>query len=34
MTVSKGIMHKTKAPQRTVMLIVETDTIDPIGKME
>ena len=33
MTVSKGIMHKTRAPQKTVMLMVETDTIDPIGKL-
>ena len=30
-TISKGIMHKTGAPQKTVMLMVETDTIDPIG---
>jgi mannose-6-phosphate isomerase-like protein (cupin superfamily) len=34
MTVSKGVMHKTRAPQKTVMLMVETDTIDPIGKLE
>jgi mannose-6-phosphate isomerase-like protein (cupin superfamily) len=33
MTVSKGVMHKTRAPQKTVMLMVETDTIDPIGKL-
>ncbi len=34
MTVSKGVMHKTRAPQKTVMLMVETDTIDPIGKLK
>lgn len=34
MTVSKGVMHKTRAPQKTVMLMVETDTIDPIGKLQ
>ena len=34
MTVSKGLMHKTRAPQKTVMLMVETDTIDPIGKLQ
>lgn len=33
-TISKGIMHKTRAPQKTVMLMVETDTIDPIGKLK
>jgi mannose-6-phosphate isomerase-like protein (cupin superfamily) len=33
MTVSKGVMHRTRAPQKTVMLMVETDTIDPIGKL-
>lgn len=32
-TISKGIMHKTRAPQKTVMLMVETDTIDPIGQL-
>lgn len=32
-TISKGIMHKTRAPKKTVMLMVETDTIDPIGKL-
>ena len=30
-TVSKGVMHRTRAPQKTVMLMVETATIDPIG---
>jgi mannose-6-phosphate isomerase-like protein (cupin superfamily) len=34
MTVSKGVMHKTRAPQKTVMLMVETDTIDPIGQLK
>lgn len=33
MTVSKGVMHKTRAPQKTVMLMIETDAIDPIGKL-
>ena len=33
MTVSKGVMHKTRAPKKTVMLMVETDAIDPIGKL-
>jgi mannose-6-phosphate isomerase-like protein (cupin superfamily) len=31
MTVSKGVMHRTRAPKKTVMLMVETATIDPIG---
>lgn len=30
-TVSKGIMHRPRAPQKTIMLMVETDSIDPIG---
>ena len=30
-TISKGIMHRTRAPQKTVMLMVETAGIDPIG---
>jgi mannose-6-phosphate isomerase-like protein (cupin superfamily) len=33
MTVSKGVMHRTRALEKTVMLMVETDTIDPIGKL-
>ena len=33
-TVSKGVMHKTRAPLKTVMLMVETDTIDPIGQLK
>jgi len=31
MTVPKGVLHKTRAPQRTVILMVETATIDPTG---
>jgi mannose-6-phosphate isomerase-like protein (cupin superfamily) len=31
-TISKGVMHRPRAPKKTVMLMVETDTIDPIGK--
>ena len=34
MTISRGIMHKTRAPEKTVMLMVETDTIDPIGQLQ
>lgn len=30
-TISKGIMHRTRAPQKTVMLMVETASIDPVG---
>jgi len=30
-TVSKGVMHRPRAPQKTVILMVESDTIDPIG---
>lgn len=30
-TISKGVMHKPRAPKKTVMLMVETDTIDPLG---
>ena len=30
-TISKGLMHRPRAPQKTVMLMVETDSIDPIG---
>jgi mannose-6-phosphate isomerase-like protein (cupin superfamily) len=33
-TISEGVMHKTRAPQKTVMLMVETDTIDPIGQLK
>ncbi|MEH0021734.1 MAG: cupin domain-containing protein [Desulfobacter sp.] len=31
-TISKGVMHRPYAPQKTVMLMVETDTIDPVGR--
>ncbi len=31
-TISKGVMHRPRAPQKTVMLMVETDAIDPIGE--
>ena len=30
-TISKGVMHRPRAPKKTVMLMVETDTIDPVG---
>jgi mannose-6-phosphate isomerase-like protein (cupin superfamily) len=30
-TVSKGVMHRTRAPKKTVMLMVETNTIQPTG---
>ena len=30
-TISKGVMHRTRAPQKTVMLMVENDTIIPTG---
>ena len=30
-TITKGIMHRTRAPQRTVMLMVETSAIQPTG---
>ena len=33
-TISKGVMHRPRAPIKTVMLMVETDEIDPIGKTE
>lgn len=31
-TISKGVMHRPRALQKTVILMVETDTIDPIGE--
>jgi mannose-6-phosphate isomerase-like protein (cupin superfamily) len=31
MTVPKGVLHRTRAPQRTVILMVETAGIDPTG---
>ena len=30
-TITKGVLHRPRAPQKTVMLMVETATIDPIG---
>jgi mannose-6-phosphate isomerase-like protein (cupin superfamily) len=30
-TISKGIMHRTRAPKKTVMLMVETSDIIPTG---
>jgi mannose-6-phosphate isomerase-like protein (cupin superfamily) len=31
MVVPKGIVHRTRAPQRTVILMVETNTVVPTG---
>ncbi len=33
-TISKGVPHRPLAPIKTVMLMVETDAIDPIGNDE
>ena len=30
-TISKGVMHRPRAPKKVVMLMIETDSIDPIG---
>ena len=30
-TISKGIMHRPRAPQKTVMLMLETSYIEPTG---
>ena len=30
-TISKGVSHRPRAPKKTVMLMVETALIDPIG---
>lgn len=30
-TISKGVMHRPRAPIKTVMLMVEADSIDPMG---
>lgn len=30
-TISKGVMHRPRAPKKTIMLMVETSEIDPIG---
>lgn len=31
-TISKGVMHRPRAPKKTVMLMVETSTIVPTGE--
>ena len=33
-TISRNVMHRPRAPQKTVMLMVETASIDPIGKSD
>jgi len=30
-SVSRGVVHRTRAPRKTVMLMVETSTIQPTG---
>jgi mannose-6-phosphate isomerase-like protein (cupin superfamily) len=30
-TISKGVMHRPRSPQKTVMLLLETSTIQPTG---
>ena len=30
-TISKGVMHRPRAPEKTVMLMVETSAIQPTG---
>ena len=30
-TISKGVLHRPRAPQKTVMLMAETSTIQPTG---
>ena len=30
-TISKGVMHRPRAPKKTVVLMVETSTIEPTG---
>jgi mannose-6-phosphate isomerase-like protein (cupin superfamily) len=30
-TITKGVMHRPRAPQKTVMLMIETATIQPTG---
>jgi len=30
-TITKGVMHRPRAPKRTVMLMVETSEIQPVG---
>jgi len=31
MVVPKGVVHRTRAPERTVILMVETKTVVPTG---
>jgi len=31
LTIPKGVMHRTRAPKKTVMLMVETSAIQPTG---
>ena len=33
-TIIKGLLHRPRAPRRTTILMVETDSIDPIGTVE
>lgn len=30
-TISKGVLHRPRAPQKTVMIMVETNSIVPVG---
>jgi mannose-6-phosphate isomerase-like protein (cupin superfamily) len=30
-TITKGVMHRPRAPHKTVMLMVETNAIQPVG---
>jgi mannose-6-phosphate isomerase-like protein (cupin superfamily) len=30
-TITKGVMHRPRAPKKTIMLMVETDAIQPTG---
>jgi len=30
-TISKGVMHRPRAPKKCVILMVESDSIDPVG---
>ncbi len=30
-TISRGVLHRPRAPVKTVMLMVESDSIDPLG---
>lgn len=31
-TITKGVMHRPRAPEKTIMLMIETASIDPIGE--